>query len=168
MIGVGIIISTGFIHVFMPAIHIFEDACFPQFFKNYEAWPALLSLFGFLVAHIIHLGGSAFHSHDYKSDFDHEHQELNQKSSAIALEFGIAMHSILIGMTLGTTSDEFVPLLIAICFHQLFEGLALSSVLFEVRFMKSWTSMLLVAIYVLSTPVGIALGMLLRNAGNLY
>ena len=167
MVGVGIIISTGFIHVLLPAVHIFEDACFPAAFKSYEAWPAVLSLFGFLVAHLIHIGGSAFHSHDFKADFDVEHALLNQKTSAVALEFGIAVHSVLIGMTLGTTSEEFTPLLIAICFHQLFEGLALSSVLFEVQFAKHWTSLLMVLIYVCSTPFGIALGILLRNGGKI-
>ena len=164
MVGVGIIISTGFVHVFLPSVHLFEEDCFPSLFKSYEAWPAVFALVGYLGAHLIHISGSVTHSHDFnKTEIDVEHALLNEKASALSLEFGIAVHSVLIGLTLGITSEEFIPLLIAICFHQLFEGLALSSVLFEVPFRKSWIALALVMIYVFSTPFGVAIGIIIRS-----
>lgn len=50
---------------------------------------------------------------------------------AHVLEVGIAIHSVIIGVALGVTtaSDEFNPLLTALCFHQFFEGLALGGAL---------------------------------------
>jgi len=48
--------------------------------------------------------------------------------SIYILELGIALHSVLIGVTLSNTSGgEFVSLLIALIFHQSFEGLALGT-----------------------------------------
>lgn len=42
------------------------------------------------------------------------------------LEFGVMLHSIIIGLTLGVT-DEFIVLFIVLIFHQMFEGLGLGS-----------------------------------------
>ena len=43
--------------------------------------------------------------------------------NTIVLEFGILTHSVIIGITLGVSPEsEFVGLLVAICFHQFFEG----------------------------------------------
>lgn len=78
------------------------------------------------------------------------------------LEFGIALHSILIGIALSTTSnDEFIALLIALIFHQGFEGLALGARIIEQPYgvLKSLGMGL---IYGLTTPFGIALGIGIR------
>ena len=42
------------------------------------------------------------------------------------LEFGVMLHSVIIGLTLGVT-DEFIVLFIVLIFHQMFEGLGLGS-----------------------------------------
>lgn len=50
------------------------------------------------------------------------------KVNVLALEAGIIFHSVIIGVTIGTASGEgWVPLLIAIVFHQFCEGLGLAS-----------------------------------------
>eukprot|EP00842_Homolaphlyctis_polyrhiza_P002673 jgi/Hompol1/3406/HPOL_006517-RA len=54
------------------------------------------------------------------------------------LELGIASHSIIIGLTLGIATDEFKTLLVALVFHQFFEGIALSAIVMEADF-KKWT-----------------------------
>ena len=59
--AIGVVLSTAFVHVMLPAIHIFDDDCFPQGFKSYEGWPALLVLLGFLLTHLIHLFTTANH-----------------------------------------------------------------------------------------------------------
>ncbi|KAL2911262.1 hypothetical protein HK105_209275 [Polyrhizophydium stewartii] len=82
------------------------------------------------------------------------------------LELGIASHSVIIGVTLGNATDEFRTLLVALCFHQFFEGLALSAIVMEAEF-KRWTMAVgMVVFYTLTTPMGIALGIALRESFN--
>jgi zinc transporter 1/2/3 len=65
--------------------------------------------------HEHHIGDSHGHHHGgaFLEDDAHKHV------GTYILELGISMHSILIGLALGTTSnDEFITLLIALVFHQ--------------------------------------------------
>ena len=50
-----------------------------------------------------------------------------QLTSIFVLEFGIAFHSVFIGLTLAVSGSEFTTLYIVIVFHQTFEGLGLGS-----------------------------------------
>ncbi|KAI8871572.1 ZIP zinc/iron transport family [Ramicandelaber brevisporus] len=53
---------------------------------------------------------------------------IRARISTYVLELGIALHSVIIGITLGVTGqDEFKTLLAAIVFHQCFEGMALGA-----------------------------------------
>lgn len=82
------------------------------------------------------------------------------------LEFGVVFHSIIIGITLGTTSD-FTVLFIVIIFHQMFEGLGLGTRLaFLPLGMKSWIPTLGAILYGLVTPIGIAIGLGVRHTYN--
>ncbi|KND02623.1 ZIP zinc/iron transporter [Spizellomyces punctatus DAOM BR117] len=81
------------------------------------------------------------------------------------LEAGIASHSIIIGLTLGAAREEFKSLLVALCFHQFFEGLALSTIILDAPH-KRLTSILMVLFYSLSTPIGIALGIAIHSSFN--
>jgi len=68
------------------------------------------------------------HKHPHHPHIHHSHcghgaslsTEVHRKrAAAYLLEFGIATHSVIIGLALGTTAGgEFVGLFIAICFHQ--------------------------------------------------
>ncbi|KAI8817254.1 Zinc/iron permease [Fimicolochytrium jonesii] len=82
------------------------------------------------------------------------------------LEAGIASHSIIVGLTLGVARAEFGSVLVALCFHQLFEGLALSTVVMDANFEKRAMAFGMVTFYSLTTPVGIALGIGLRETFN--
>jgi zinc transporter 1/2/3 len=74
------------------------------------------------VATNIHSDGCCDVDHVFSAS-DHDHLKI----TAVILEAGIALHSLIIGITLGVTSGhEFVSLLIAVAFHQFFEGFALS------------------------------------------
>ena len=57
-----------------------------------------------------------------------------------------------------TSGSEFIPLLIALVFHQFFEGVALSAVVLETQPDKKFASIILVTFYSLATPFGIAVG----------
>ncbi|KAF9124137.1 high-affinity Zn(2+) transporter zrt1 [Mortierella sp. 14UC] len=89
---------------------------------------------------------------------------VSTKVSTYMLELGIALHSIFIGIALGVLAgSEFLAMTIAICFHQFFEGVALGSRIADLTFKKKWLPVVLVAIFALVTPFGVAIGMGMRS-----
>ncbi|WRT64880.1 uncharacterized protein IL334_001816 [Kwoniella shivajii] len=83
------------------------------------------------------------------------------------LEFGVVLHSIIIGLTLGVT-DEFITLFIVIIFHQMFEGLGLGSRLAVLNLPKKfhYARWVAAAFYSICTPIGVAIGIGARNSYN--
>lgn len=98
------------------------------------------------------------HSREHK-DGDAHGGLAGQLTAIFILEFGVVFHSIFIGLTLGTT-DELVILLIVLVFHQMFEGLGLGSRLATAPWPKEkqWLPWVLGLMFALSAPVGIAAG----------
>ncbi|RAL01505.1 putative ZIP family zinc transporter [Aspergillus ibericus CBS 121593] len=91
-----------------------------------------------------------------------------QLLQCLLLEAGILFHSIFIGMALSVaTGTSFIVLLVAICFHQTFEGFALGSRiaslipdLFPPSSFRPW---LMALAYGTTTPIGQAMGLVLHN-----
>ncbi|GJE91535.1 ZIP-like iron-zinc transporter [Phanerochaete sordida] len=83
------------------------------------------------------------------------------------LEFGILLHSVLIGMTLAVSSD-FVILFIVIVVHQLFEGMGVGSRLAYMKLPPGYTYVPIVGaiLYGIMTPLGVAIGLGLRTSYN--
>lgn len=82
------------------------------------------------------------------------------------LEFGVIFHSLIIGLTLGTTND-FTILFIVIIFHQMFEGLGLGARLALLPLKPSSKIPYLGAFaYSLITPLGLAIGLGVRHTYN--
>lgn len=80
------------------------------------------------------------------------------------LEGGILFHSVFVGMTISITIDGFIVLLIAILFHQLFEGLGLGSRIASVPYPRgSVRPWLLVFAFGTTAPIGQAIGLFTRN-----
>ncbi|KAJ4473600.1 Zinc/iron permease [Lentinula aciculospora] len=85
------------------------------------------------------------------------------------LEFGVVLHSILVGLTLAVDPD-FKVLFVVLVFHQTFEGLGVGSRLaymqkhlpYEYRNVGLWGALL----YGITTPVGIAAGLGVRTTYN--
>jgi zinc transporter 1/2/3 len=106
------------------------------------------------------------HDHDHHG---HSHSRIlearKQKVSTYTLEFGISIHSVIIGVSLGVNKDEFVALFIAISFHQFFEGIGLGSVLSDLQFSKKYQFVvwLSVLVYSLTTPLGIGIGIIIYH-----
>jgi zinc transporter 1/2/3 len=101
-----------------------------------------------------------------------EHQA-QQKAllQCLLLEAGILFHSIFIGMAVSVaTGTAFIVLLIAISFHQTFEGLALGSRIAAISAFEkgSWKPWLMALAYGTTTPAGQAIGLLVHNLYDPY
>ncbi|KAI8917588.1 Zinc/iron permease [Powellomyces hirtus] len=114
--------------------------------------------------HLVHR-----HSHAHADDA-HVHSlvlaDAEKTMTTYILELGIASHSIIIGLTLGAAREEFKTLFIALCFHQFFEGLALSTVVLDADIKKRAVAIGMVVFYSFTTPIGIALGIALNETWN--
>jgi len=83
------------------------------------------------------------------------------------LEFGVVLHSILIGLTLAVNED-FKVLFIVIVFHQTFEGLGIGSRLAQLQLPMKYNYVPILAglLYGITTPLGIAVGLGVRRTYN--
>jgi zinc transporter 1/2/3 len=84
-----------------------------------------------------------------------------EKSSlkAYIIEASIAVHSILIGIALGvgTEEPEITSLLIALCFHQFFEGIALGGAVAKAQQSRGFL-VTLIGLFSVSCSLGVAIG----------
>ncbi|KAJ1655630.1 hypothetical protein IWQ61_004645 [Dispira simplex] len=224
--GTGIVLATGFIHMFPGAIFSLTDPCVLPGFAAYSAFAGLFAMIAALFFHLLEFSVSHYEPHQHNiavvdkksahnntvgplpgsqtvchtdtaliigadcpaydmsgcdhTDLDsipashthtHAHgtifQEAGAESRRIStylLEFGIALHSVIIGLALGTADgQEFLPLLIALCFHQFFEGIALGARIAGLNYSAAWMPMVNALAYAITTPLGTALGVALRS-----
>ncbi|RMZ77946.1 hypothetical protein DV738_g4176, partial [Chaetothyriales sp. CBS 135597] len=90
-----------------------------------------------------------------------------QIAAFLILEFGVIFHSVIIGLNLGVSGDEFSTLYPVLVFHQTFEGLGIGARMSTIPFKKgSWTPWLLCTAYGLTTPISIAIGLGVRTTYN--
>ncbi|KAJ5689795.1 hypothetical protein N7462_004187 [Penicillium macrosclerotiorum] len=87
-----------------------------------------------------------------------------QIAAFLLLEFGIIFHSVIIGLNLGVTGSEFSTLYPVLVFHQSFEGLGIGARMSAIPFGKhTWLPWILCALYGLTTPISIAIGLGVRT-----
>ncbi|KAI5061792.1 hypothetical protein GOP47_0022331 [Adiantum capillus-veneris] len=106
------------------------------------------------------------HSHTLMLTED-ETSKLRHRVISQVLELGIVAHSVIIGITLGTSESPCTirPLLAALTFHQFFEGVALGSCIAQAGF-KTRASMLMAFFFSITTPLGIGIGMGIASTYN--
>ncbi|XP_008792254.2 zinc transporter 8-like [Phoenix dactylifera] len=83
------------------------------------------------------------------------------------LELGIVVHSIIIGISLGASESPSIikSLIVALSFHQFFEGMGLGGCIVQAKFkVKSMATMIL--FFSLTTPVGIVIGFGISSVYN--
>ncbi|EHA8591416.1 Fe(2) transport protein 1 [Cocos nucifera] len=83
---------------------------------------------------------------------------------SVVLEFGIVVHSVVIGLSMGASENPCTvrPLVAALCFHQMFEGMGLGGCILQAEY-KLKMKAILVFFFATTTPFGIALGIALTN-----
>lgn len=192
--GIGVVLSCALIHMLLPGSESLTSSCVPwEFNTNYGAYAFLLAMIGglltqFLDYHMILYamsrleknkktcngqeeevpkGGQAGHSHEAM------HGMIMDKSSlksieAYMLEFGVSIHSIFIGITIGISDDSRLNVLLpALVFHQFFEGIALGSRVYDAKFESHFKEVILISIFSFSAPIGMAIGVITRETSNL-
>lgn len=100
-----------------------------------------------------------------KSVLSPEEEQRRQILQCLLLEAGILFHSVFIGMAVSVaTGPPFVVFLVAIAFHQSFEGLALGSRIAAINFPpRSPRPWLMVLAYGTTTPIGQAIGLFVHK-----
>ena len=87
--------------------------------------------------------------------------------SAYLLEFGVTVHSVFIGLANGIDGDDQLHvLLVALVFHQMFEGIALGARIADANFPTHWHEVFLTMLFSVAAPFGIAIGIGVKTGLN--
>ncbi|KAF3958994.1 hypothetical protein ACB098_08G021600 [Castanea mollissima] len=88
--------------------------------------------------------------------------KLKQRLVSQVLEIGIIFHSVIIGVTMGMSQNQCTikPLVAALAFHQIFEGMGLGGCIAQAGF-SFGTTAYMCFMFSVTTPMGIVLGMIL-------
>ncbi|KAG2641066.1 zinc transporter 8-like [Panicum virgatum] len=124
----------------------------------------------------VHMHTHATHGHAHGStalvaavgggEGDKEHA-LRHRVIAQVLELGIVVHSVIIGISLGASEEPSTikPLVVALSFHQMFEGMGLGGCIVQAKF-KLRSIVTMVLFFCLTTPVGILVGIGISSVYN--
>ncbi|RWR84444.1 zinc transporter 8 [Cinnamomum micranthum f. kanehirae] len=110
-----------------------------------------------------HLHTHASHGHTHGSvgstPDSSASQLIRHRVISQVLELGIVVHSVIIGISLGASESPSTikPLVVALSFHQFFEGMGLGGCIVQAQF-KFRSTAIMSLFFSLTTPVGIALG----------
>ncbi|CAK9164179.1 unnamed protein product [Ilex paraguariensis] len=87
--------------------------------------------------------------------------KLKQRLVSQVLEIGIIFHSVIIGVTMGMSQNQCTirPLVAALAFHQIFEGMGLGGCIAQAGF-SFGTTAYMCFMFAVTTPIGIVLGMI--------
>ncbi|XP_027337826.1 zinc transporter 6, chloroplastic [Abrus precatorius] len=108
------------------------------------------------------VGGGGGGGDDSDSERVEELARLKQRLVSQVLEIGIIFHSVIIGVTMGMSQNVCTirPLVAALAFHQIFEGMGLGGCIAQAGF-NFGTMAYMCFMFSVTTPMGIILGMVL-------
>ncbi|ESW14177.1 hypothetical protein PHAVU_008G259200 [Phaseolus vulgaris] len=181
----GVILSTSLVHVLPDAYAALAD-CQVASRHPWKDFPfsGLVTLVGALLALLVDLAASSHVEHAqyapvvgqekelelgggcHGSGGDGERGEelakLKQRLVSQVLEIGIIFHSVIIGVTMGMSQNVCTirPLVAALAFHQIFEGMGLGGCVAQAGF-SFGTIAYMCLMFAVTTPMGIILGMAL-------
>ncbi|PSS11123.1 Zinc transporter 10 like [Actinidia chinensis var. chinensis] len=113
-------------------------------------------------------GGGHFHGHHHSGGIKEGAkgaQLLRYRVVAMVLELGIIVHSVVIGLSMGASNNTCTikPLVAALCFHQMFEGMGLGGCILQANY-KLFKKAAMAFFFAVTTPFGISLGIALSKA----
>ncbi|CAH2037901.1 unnamed protein product [Thlaspi arvense] len=186
----GVILATGYMHVLPDSFADLNSFCLPR--NPWRKFPfttfiamisALLTLMvdsyamswqkkkrmlkpqEHVVAETLENGSKELEEEDgIRVADDAKPQLIRYQVVAQVLELGIVVHSVVIGLALGASDNKCTikSLIAALCFHQLFEGMGLGGCILQAQYGGKMSSTM-VFFFSVTTPLGIALGMLLQT-----
>lgn len=195
--GSGVIMATGFVHIFPEACNTLQNSCLPKWFSStFTAAPGLFAMLAAMIMHLIEWLCNYIVKINFEKKIKKEDEEESQKTqqqtttinidddqhcghshsvlllnekkhkiSTYLLQFGISIHSIIIGIALGIEISEFVPLLIALSFHQFFEGIGLGCILVDVDEKQYLIAIIFGLMFTFTTPIGVCIGIGIALSG---
>ncbi|CAN4095862.1 unnamed protein product [Withania somnifera] len=186
----GVILSTSLVHVLPDAFVALSDCQVSSRhpWKDFP-FSGLVTLIGVLTALLVDLTATSHveNHRDTKNDYEavgmseemgigskkiidgegqpresEELVKLKQRLVSQVLEIGIIFHSVIIGVTLGMSRNQCTikPLVAALSFHQIFEGMGLGGCIAQAGF-SFGTTAYMSFMFSVTTPMGILLGMML-------
>ncbi|KAK6927100.1 Zinc/iron permease [Dillenia turbinata] len=110
----------------------------------------------------IESGGPASNCSGEENRQGEELLKLKQRLVSQVLEIGIIFHSVIIGVTMGMSQNKCTirPLVAALAFHQIFEGMGLGGCIAQAGF-SFGTTAYMSFMFSVTTPMGIVLGMII-------
>lgn len=189
----GVILATGLVHILPAAFDALGSPCLAAAGGPWARFPfagtvAMLAAVATLVVDTVATGylrrkaaavgdeppqlggddpeeasGGGRHGHAHGVDDDDDlvrHRVVSQ-----VLELGVVVHSLIIGMSLGASDfpSTVRPLVPALTFHQLFEGIGLGGCIVQAKFrLRSMVAM--AVFFSLTTPIGVAIGIGISSA----
>ncbi|CAI0556937.1 unnamed protein product [Linum tenue] len=158
----GVILATGLVHIIPDAFEKLGSDCLPE--VPWGKFP-----FAGFVAMMFAIATLSMES--LAMGFYKRQQQLHQKKGGddVAidmqiLEMGVVVHSTIIGMSLGTCKSvkTVKPLMAALTFHQLFEGVGLGGSISQAK-LKMKSRVLMAVFFSITAPIGIGIGMGISN-----
>ncbi|CAL5188225.1 unnamed protein product [Lathyrus oleraceus] len=188
----GIILGTGFMHVLPDSFAMLRSDCLAE--KPWHKFPfsGLAAVFSAVITMMVDTVATSYYSQKGKKDatvsaedLDHEmadvhaghHHHFEMKTEggetqllryrvvAMVLELGIVVHSVVIGLSLGASSNtcSIKGLVAALCAHQLFEGMGLGGSILQAEY-KFLKKAVMVFFFSFTTPFGIAIGIAMSSS----
>ncbi|XP_065851590.1 fe(2+) transport protein 1-like [Euphorbia lathyris] len=174
----GVILATGYMHVLPDAFECLHSPCLPE--NPWRRFPfttfvamlsAVLTLMVDSLAMSYNKKCKKIGENGEKMENDIQKVEegetekgsqalLRHRVVAQVLEAGIVVHSVVIGLSMGTSDNACTirPLIAALCFHQLFEGMGLGGCILQAQYGMKMKG-IMVMFFSGTTPLGIGLGM---------
>ncbi|KAJ7948996.1 Zinc transporter protein [Quillaja saponaria] len=159
---------TGFVAMMSSIITLMVDSFATGYYKrlhfNKSKHVSVDEEIGDQHAGHIHVHTHATHGHAHGSANSSEElvvseELIRHRIISQVLELGIVVHSVIIGISLGASEspETIKPLLVALSFHQFFEGMGLGGCISQAEF-KSRSTAIMATFFSLTTPIGIAIG----------
>ncbi|PPE02050.1 hypothetical protein GOBAR_DD00921 [Gossypium barbadense] len=166
----GVILSTGFIHVLPDATENLTSPCLNENPWGKFPFAGLVAMVSAIATLLVDTFVTSHYTKPHLNNTQQGHgdEEKKTKENEIdALELGIVVHSVIIGISLGASESPktIKPLVAALTFHQFFEGMGLGGCILQARH-KARSVAIMVLFFALTTPVGIGIGIGISNTYN--